>query len=137
MNKRSIRIVALIVALAATAAGVTGAKEQNAPKGKGMPAKAVPFSVMGVYSGSLSGEILVNGQSFFITEKTSLQQVDKGPVAVGTSVSKAAVSVSGYMRGKKAIATMVVIGEKESTEDFSQATIEGVERDPKTDNKGR
>lgn len=137
MNKHTIRIAALVVALAATAAGVTGAKEQSAPKGKGMPAKAVPFSVMGVYSGSLSGEIIVNGQSIFINEKTSLQQVDKGPVEIGASVSKTAVSVSGYMRGKKAVATMVVIGEKESSEDFSQTTIEGAERDPKTDKKGR
>lgn len=136
MNKHTIRIAALVVALAATA-GVTGAKEQKVPKGKGMPAKAVPFSVMGVYSGSLSGEIIVNGQSVFINDKTSLQQVEKGPVAVGVSVSKTAVAVSGYMKGKKAVATMVVIGEKESSEDFSQTTIEGAESDPKTDKKGR
>lgn len=137
MNKHTIRTVAVIVALAATAAGVTAAKEQSAPKGKGMPAKAVPFAVMGVYSGTLSGEIVVNGQSIFINDKTSLHHVNKGPVDSGESVSKAAVSVSGYMKGKKAVATMVLIGEKESSDDFSQTTIEGAEGDPATDKRSR
>lgn len=137
MNKQTIRIILLSAALAVVAVGVTGAKEQRVPKSKGVPAKGVPFSVTGVYSGSLSGEIVVNGQSVFINDKTSIQKVGKGPVEPGESVSNSAVYVSGVMKGKKAIATMVVVGEKESTQDFSQTTIEGAEVDPKTSKRGR
>jgi hypothetical protein len=129
MNKRTVRIMLLSAALAATAVSITGAAEQK-NKGKGVPAKSVPFSVTGVYSGSLSGEITVNGQSIFINDKTSFHRVGQGPVAAGESVSKTAVSIGGVMKGKKAIATMVVIGEPETSNDYSQTTIEGAERDP-------
>jgi len=78
----------------------------------------------------LSGEITVNGQSIFINDKTSFHRVGQGPVAAGESVSKTAVSIGGVMKGKKAIATMVVIGEPETSNDYSQTTIEGAERDP-------
>ncbi|MCI0452286.1 MAG: hypothetical protein L0Z51_07830 [Candidatus Latescibacteria bacterium] len=130
MNKQSIRIILLSALMAALTVGVTGAKEQKMPKGKGVPGKPVPFSVTGVYSGSLSGEIVVNGQSVFVNEKTSIQVVGKGPGEFGESVSNAGVIVSGVMKGKKAIATMVVVGERESSKDFSQTTIEGAEVDP-------
>jgi len=47
MNKRTVRIMLLSAALAATAVSITGAAEQK-NKGKGVPAKSVPFSVTGV-----------------------------------------------------------------------------------------
>jgi hypothetical protein len=133
MNKQTIRIILLSAALAALTVGVTGAK----PKSKGIPAKSVPFAVTGVYSGSLSGEIVMNGQSVFINDKTSIQKVGVGPVEPGESVSNSAVYVSGVMKGKKAIATMVIVGERETSQDFSQTTIEGAEVDPKASKRAR
>ncbi len=134
MNHRTIRIAALFVALTACAVSITGAKGQ---KSKGIAAKSAPFSVTGVYSGSISGEMVVNGQSVFVNDKTSIQRVGKGPVSMGESVSNSAVIVSGVMKGKKAIATMVLIGEPETSNDFTQTTIEGAERDPKTSKRAR
>jgi len=135
MNTRTIRIVLLAAALAASAVSITGAGEQKVPTGKGV-AKNVPFSVSGVYTGSLSGEIMVNGQSVCINDKTWFQKVGEGPVTPGTSVSKTAVAIGGVMKGKKAIATLVIIGEQESSADFTQSTIDGAERDP-SQSKGR
>jgi hypothetical protein len=135
MNKRIGNIILLSAVLAAGAVSVTGAAEKH--KSKGMPAKSAPFSVAGVYSGSLDGEILVSGQSVYITDKTSFHRVGKGPVEAGESVTKTAVYVSGVMKGKKAIATMVLIGERETSNDYSQTTIESAESDPKTSKKAR
>jgi hypothetical protein len=134
MNTRSIRIIALVVALAAVAVSVTGAKEQNVPKSKGVSVKATPFAVTGTFSGSLSGEIVVNGQSVFITDKTTFQKVGVGPIDAGRGVSNTAIFVGGVMKGKKAIATMIVIGEEEVSADFSQTTIPNSERNPKDAN---
>ena len=131
MNKRIARIILLSAALAAIAVGVTGATEQK-HKGKGVAAKNVPFSVAGVYSGSLDGEIMVNGQSVFINDRTTFHRVGKGPVEAGESVTKTAVYIGGVMKGKKAIATMVLIGERETSNDYTQTTIEGAESDPTT-----
>jgi hypothetical protein len=125
MNKQSIRIILLSAALAMVAVGVTDAK----PKSKGVAAKSAPFSVTGVYSGTLDGEVVVNGQSVFITNQTSFHKVGKGPVEKGESLSKTAVMISGVTKGKKAIATMVLIGERETTDDYSQATLAGAEDD--------
>src|SRR3972149_6951592 len=121
MNKRTTYIFALFVALAATAVGVPGAK----PKGKAV--KSGPFTVTAMFSGTLSGEIVVNGQSIFINDKTSFHKVGKGPVEKGESVSNSAVFIGGVTKGKRSIATMVIIGEPETSNDFSQTTIEGAE----------
>jgi len=129
MNTRSIRIMALFVALAAVTVSVTGAKEQNVPKSKGVSVKATPFAVTGTFSGSLSGEIVIDGQSVYITDKTTFHQVGVGPVEAGRGVSHAAVYIGGVMKGKKAIATMVVIGEEEVSNDFSQSTIANSDRE--------
>ena len=134
MNKQTIRIILLSAALAAVTVSVTGAKEQ---KSKGVRAKSAPFAVTGVYSGALSGEIVVNGQSLFLNDKTSIQKVGQGPVEPGMSVSKTAVYVVGVMKGKKAIATSVLVGEPETSNDFTQATIEGAESDPETSKRAR
>lgn len=135
MNKHMFRIALISAALAVCAVSVTGAKEQAMNKGKGV-AKSVPFSVTGQFSGSLSGEIVVNGQSIFINDKTSIHKVGHGPIDQGSGVSNCAVLVGGVMKGKKAIATMILVGEPESREDFSQTTIPGAERDPAA-TKGR
>lgn len=130
MNTRTIRIVLLSAALAVSAVGITGAREQAVPTGKGVPVKAVPFAITTVFTGSLSGEILVDGQSVFITNKTTFHKVGVGPIDSGESVNNTAVFISGVVKGKKAIATMVLIGEPEVSADFSQTTIEGSERSP-------
>jgi hypothetical protein len=135
MNKRIGNIILLSAVLAAAAVSVTGAAEKH--KSKGMQGKSAPFSVAGVYSGSFDGEILVSGRSVYITDKTSFHRVGKGPVEAGESVTKTAVYVSGVMKGKKAIATMVLIGERETSNDYSQTTIESAESDPKTSKKAR
>ena len=136
MNKH-IRIIAMSAVLAVAAVGIAVAGEQGMAKSKkGMPTKSVPFTVSGLFSGSISDEIVVDGRSIIITNKTSVHRVDKGPVEVGESVSNSAVMVSGVMKGKKAIATMVLIGDRTSSEDFSMTTIAGAERDPKA-SKGR
>jgi hypothetical protein len=129
MNKRIGNIILLSAVLAAAAVSVTGAAEKH--KSKGMPVKSAPFSVAGVYSGSLDGEILVSGQSVFITDKTSFQKVGKGPVEKGESLSKTAVMISGVMKGKTAIATMVLISERETSNDYSQTTIESTKAIPR------
>jgi hypothetical protein len=79
----------------------------------------------------------VNGQSVFINDKTSIHRVGKGPVPKGESVSKSPLYIGGVMKGKKAIATMVIVGEPETSNDFSQTTIEGAERNPATSKEGR
>jgi len=135
MNKH-IRIIAMSAVLAVAAVGIAVAGEQGMVKSKGTPTKSVPFTVSGLFSGSISDEIVVDGQSIIITNKTSVHRIDKGPVEVGESVSNSAVMVSGVMKGKKAIATMVLIGDRTSSEDFSMTTIAGAERDPKA-SKGR
>lgn len=135
---KHIRIIAMSAVLAVAAIGIAVAGEQGMAKskGKGTPTKSVPFTVSGLFSGSISDEIVVDGQSIIITNKTSVHRIDKGPVEVGESVSNSAVMVSGVMKGKKAIATMVLIGDRTSSEDFSMTTIAGAERDPKA-SKGR
>lgn len=135
MNKRVAQIILLSAVLAAAAVNVTGAAEKH--KSKGVAAKTVPFTVTGVYSGALEGEVMVSGRSVFINDKTSVHRVGTGPVAAGESVTKTAVYISGVMKGKKAIATMVLIGERETSNDYSQTTIESAERDPKTSKDGR
>ena len=99
-------------------------------RGKGMPAKGAQFGLTAVFSGSLSGEIVVDGQSIFITDKTTFHRVGEGPVESGESVHNAAIFIGGVMKGKKAIATMILIGEPEVSADFSTTTIEGSERKP-------
>jgi hypothetical protein len=125
MNTRKIRIVLLSAALAVGVVGITG--EQAVSKSKGAPVKAVPFTMTTVYSGPLSGEIVVDGQSVFINDKTSFHKVGVGPVDSGQSVNSTAIFIGGVMKGKKAIATMVLIGEPESSADFSAATVDGSE----------
>lgn len=125
MNKR-IRIGILCVALAAAAVGISAAgEEQGLSRGKGMPTKAVTFTTIGMFSGTLSDEIVVNGQSIYITNKTSIHRVGEGPVDVGEGVSKSSVMVSGVMKGKKAMATLILVSEPESSADFSQDTVAG------------
>jgi len=77
MNKH-IRIIAMSAVLAVAAVGIAVAGEQGKVKSKGNPTKSVPFTVSGVFSGSISDEIVVDGQSIFITSKTSVHRIDGG-----------------------------------------------------------
>ena len=127
MNKR-IRIGILCVALAAAAVGISAAsEEQGLSKGKPKPTKAVTFTTIGMFSGTMSDEIVLNGQSIYITNKTSIHRVGEGPVDVGEGVSKSSVIVSGVMKGKKAMATLILISEPESSADFSETTVAGAD----------
>ncbi len=130
MNTRTIRIVLLSAALAVGVVGITGARENGMSTGKGVSIRAVPFAMTTVFTGSLTGEIVVNGQSVFINDKTSFQKVGVGPVDSGENVTNTAIFIGGVMKGKKAIATMVLIGEPEVSADFSQTTLEGCEASP-------
>lgn len=123
MNTRTIRIVLLFAALAVGVVGITAAREDSMSIGKGVPIRAVPFTMTTVFSGPLTGEILVNGQSVFINAKTTFHKVGVGPIEAGETVNNTAIFIGGVMKGKKAIATMVLIGEPEMSADFSETTI--------------
>ncbi len=123
MNTRSIRIVLAAAALAVAVAGASVARDQAVPKGKGVSLKAVPFSATTVFSGTLTGEIVVDGQSVFINDQTTFHKVGVGPVESGQSVRNTPILIGGVMKGKKAIATMILIGEPETGADFSQDTV--------------
>jgi hypothetical protein len=136
MNKRTLRIIALSMTLAVTAVSVTDAGQKGVERGHGVKNTA-DFQASGLYTGSLSGQIVVGGESVFIGKKTAIYQVGKGQIAQGTSVTKSPLYVAGVMKGTKLVATMVLVGEPETTNDFSLTTLPDAEKDPKLTKRAR
>jgi hypothetical protein len=92
--------VILAVAAVMTAAVVPDAGAQSRtyqPRKKPVPAaSSLPrFALSGDFSGSLTGEIYIEGKAFRIAPDASIYEVGKGLVPLGTSYSNRRIFVSG------------------------------------------
>jgi hypothetical protein len=130
--KKHFRMLVLTGALALIAAGAV-ADDSNTDQSvapKGLSKKHATFAVTGVFTGLLSEEVIINGQSIFISPKATFHRVGQGVVDSGASVRNTAVFLGGIVRGDQLVATMVLIGEPTSTADFSAETLPNAERVP-------
>ncbi len=78
------------------------------------PKKDKTIVAKGVYSGSLSGYINLNGKSFVIDDKTSIYQAGakRGRQARGLYISNTYLIVSGTKRGDQLVARTIIAGAK-------------------------
>jgi hypothetical protein len=100
------------------------------PAGKGRAAQAARFSVAGVYSGPLSGSVLLGTQTVEIGKTARIYRIGSGRLDEGAVVTSVGVYASGVVRKGKMIATSVIVSEPESSADFSETTLASPEADP-------
>ncbi len=122
-----------IAVLAALAAGLVfgpSHASKGIPSERGRSVRATKFSVSGVYSGALSGSVLLGTESVEIADGVRPYQVGTGFLDEGAVVTSAGVYASGVVRRGKMFATSVIVSETESSQDYSETTLPDVEADP-------
>jgi hypothetical protein len=115
----------LIVAAAAVVLGQT-----PADAGKGVAAREPGFNVAGVCTGPLSGTVVIGGEAVVIPKKVAILDTRTGRMSTSTSLTGRSLYVSGFVRGNKNVAALIIVGEPQSNEDFSAETMPNVLADP-------
>lgn len=103
---RSFVILALAAVMTAAAVPDAGAQSRTyQPRKKPVPAaSSLPrFALSGDFSGTLTGEIYIEGKAFRIAPDASIYEVGKGLVPLGTSYSNRRIFVSGVQTAGPAI----------------------------------
>jgi hypothetical protein len=119
----------LIVAFAAVALGHARADAGQA-QGMAVGKKGNAASASGVYSGPLSGTIVLGSEMVVVPKKVAIVDLKGKRMAPGSSVSGRSLWVSGQVRDGKLVAGLIVVGEPTSSEDFSEETLPDVLADP-------
>jgi hypothetical protein len=113
-----------VLALAQTPAGA--GNEQSRARTKNVPG----FHVAGVYSGALSGKILVGGEMVVVPKKVTIVDTNGRTLKPGTSVSGRGLYISGRVQDGDMVAGFIVVSDPNSAKDFSQETLPNTEADP-------
>jgi len=129
MKTRKVSIAIFAALVGGLVFGLSHA-EKGIPAGKGRAAKAARFTAAGVYSGPLSGSVLIGTETVEIGKGTRISQVGAGPLEVGAVVRSSGVYVSGVVRKGKMVARTVLVSEPESSQDFSETTLANAEGGP-------
>lgn len=103
---RSLMILAVAALLTAAVAPDADAQSRTyQPRKK--PAAAPPslprFALSGDFSGSLTGEIYLDGKAYRIAPDASIYEIGKGLVPLGTSYSNRRIFVSGVQTAGPAV----------------------------------
>jgi hypothetical protein len=103
MKKTTLLCLIAAVAMVSSGSARAGQIEREAERKS-------TVTVNGVFSGSLEGEIWVDGTRVVITRKTALHSVEDGRVKRGYHVIRRPVYISGVMERNGIIrATMVIV----------------------------
>jgi hypothetical protein len=129
-TRKSILWVALVAVVGLVAGAADAGRPASKKSRKGLPSRAETFAVSGEYTGALSGEILVAGQSVFIPKGVTIYHVTDGAQEYGETFASASVYVSGTVQKGRMVARIVVVGDRASRNDYSQTTLSNVEAPP-------
>jgi hypothetical protein len=94
---RHVHLTLGLALLASFAVAVPHDAEAKRPRPK--RARAQSYCVSTMYSGALSGEILVNGVSCQVSPTATIYEIGRGALLVGTPVRDRMICVSGTKRG--------------------------------------
>jgi len=116
-------LIALTVAVVAlTGMADSGHSEEKGTQRRGARAKTQIFSVSGSFSGLLSGDVIINGQSAFISDHAVIYDVNDGILEAGSVVSSSNVCLSGVVKNGDRIVTIVIVSRDEAS-DYSNMTM--------------
>ncbi len=125
MNTRKVTVAIFAALVGGLVFGLS-----HAEVGKGRAAKATKFTASGVYSGSLSGSVLIGTETVEIGKGAKIYRIGTGQLEEGAVVTAAGVYVAGVVRKGKRVASTVIVSEPESSQDFSETTLPNAEADP-------
>ena len=131
MNRRKLIIASLSVCML-TVAGTAGADGKLLKPEGGYVGIRPGFTVTGLFSGVMSGTVLIGDDSVEITPLTKIWSIGGGEMNLGDEVRGSSVIAAGYRRGDKMMATFVVVSKPNSGLDFSETTLPNAVLPPKT-----
>jgi len=98
--------LASVVTLALTLPHDAGARE--APKRTVRP-QSESFCFSALYSGPLSGELVINGVGYQVSEKATIYEVGNGLLTPGTGVRDRMICLSGSRRGDRLVISSISV----------------------------
>jgi hypothetical protein len=123
MSWKGLTIVAALTVLAFASAGADD--RDHGPSAR----RYVPiqhgngFNVSGRFSGSLAGDIMVNGMTYHLTDKTALYELGRGPIDLGETVTDRLIFMSGSRRdGNDTIYSVIIRPLTDSTDPVREPT---------------
>lgn len=128
MKRKHFGLVALVACMAAffaLAADVT-AEGGRFTRGKKTGAKKAqnnqPFSVSGVYTGGIGGEMTISGRKVWVSDKALVWMVSEGQGKLGTFVTKRRVYAAGIITDGVPVVNQVLIRPSSSTRMVSMSS---------------
>jgi hypothetical protein len=124
MISRGAAIAALLTALAFASAGadvrVKGPSARRLapfPRGNG-------FNVSGRFSGALLGDVMLDGVTYHLTDKTVVYELGRGPVRLGETVTNRFIFMSGSRNGGyESVYSVVIRPLTDSTDPVRDPTV--------------
>lgn len=99
MSFRGIVLAAVLTVLASATAGADD-RDKGPSARHFLPVHhGNGFNVSGRFTGTLAGDIMLNGMTLHLTDKTTVYELGAGPVALGQSVTNRFIFVSASRGG--------------------------------------
>ena len=123
MSLKGLTLAALLTVLACATAGADD-------RGRGPSARhflpvqrGLGFNASGRFSGRLAGDIMLNGVTFHLTDKTAVYELGIGPVELGTTVTDRFIFVSAlHGGGYDTVYSVIIRPITDSTEGYREPT---------------
>jgi len=121
---RGAAIIVVVTALAFASAGadvqVRGPSARRLapfPRGNG-------FSVSGQFSGTLSGDVMLDGVTYRLTDRTTVYELGRGPVKLGETVTNRFIFMSGSRNGgSETVYSVIIRPLTDSTDPVREPTV--------------
>ena len=98
----------MVVAIAATATAAGRTRPFRSSRAEGY-LRSQPFTLAGEFSGTLSGEIVLNGLPYRLSPNAFVYEIGRGVVPVGTEVRDRFVTVSGLTTNRVTVVYSIII----------------------------
>jgi hypothetical protein len=124
MSSKAAAIAVVLTALAfATAGADVRVKGPSARRLAPFP-RGTGFNVSGRFSGALSGDVMLDGVTYHLTDRTVVYELGRGPVKLGETVTDRFIFLSGSRNGGyEAVYSVIIRPLTDSTDPVREPTV--------------
>ena len=123
MSLRGLTIVAVLTVLAFATAGANDRDRGPSARRYAPIQRGNSFTVSARFTGALKGDIMADGLTYHLTDKTSVYELDRGPIALGETVTDRFIFLSGSRHaGYNTIYSVIIRPLTDSTDPVREPT---------------
>ena len=123
MSLKGVALAALLTALACATAGADE-RDKGPSARRFLPVqRGNGFNASGRFSGTLAGDIMLNGVTFHLTDKTTVYELGVGPVQLGQTVTDRYIFLSArHGGGYDTVYNVIIRPITDSTDAYREPT---------------